>query len=92
MSDEASDQVQPVLSRYSIVIQWSDEDQACVVGFPEFEALGHYFLSAHGNTYAEAAESAQELLDELLIHAQEGNWPLPAPQKYPNSASEPVSA
>lgn len=88
-----SEQTQTGPSRYTVVIQWSDEDQAYVASFPEFEATGDYFLSAHGDTYVEAAQSAQDLLDELLIHAaEEGDWPLPAPRTYTGDPSERASA
>jgi len=53
--------------RYSLVIQWSDEDQAYIVSFPEWEAhglIGH----THGDTYEEAVRKGQEVL-HLLIRA-----------------------
>lgn len=48
--------------RYSILIQWSDEDQKYVVSLPEFGPYAH----THGETYEEAFQNAQEVL-ELLI-------------------------
>ena len=47
---------------YSILIQWSDEDQKYVVSFPEFGPYAH----THGETYAEALKNGEEVL-ELLI-------------------------
>lgn len=61
-------------SRYSILIQWSDEDQCYIVSLPEF---GKY-ARTHGNTYEEAVKNAQEVL-ELLI---EDNKYLPQPNIY----------
>ena len=61
-------------SRYSIVIQWSDEDQCYIVSLPEF---GKY-ARTHGDTYEEAVKNAQEVL-ELLI---EDNNNLPQPNVY----------
>ena len=61
-------------SRYSILIQWSDEDQCYIVSLPEF---GKY-ARTHGNTYEEAVKNAQEVL-ELLI---EDNNELPQPNLY----------
>lgn len=61
-------------SRYSILIQWSDEDQCYIVSLPEF---GKY-ARTHGDTYEEAVKNAQEVL-ELLI---EDNNNLPQPNIY----------
>ncbi|MDJ0680304.1 MAG: type II toxin-antitoxin system HicB family antitoxin [Xenococcus sp. (in: cyanobacteria)] len=57
-------------SRYSILIQWSDEDQCYIVSLPEF---GNY-ARTHGDTYEEALKNAQEVL-ELLI--EDDNLPQP---------------
>ena len=67
-------------SRYSILIQWSDEDQCYIVSFPEF---GKY-ARTHGNTYEEAVKNAQEVL-ELLI---EDNNDLPQPNIYQSFAAK----
>ena len=48
---------------YSMLIQWSGEDQAYVVTLPEFP-LSH----THGLTYEEAVKNGQEVLD-LLVEA-----------------------
>lgn len=61
-------------SRYTILIQWSDEDQCYVVSLPEFGRYAH----THGNTYEEALHNAKEVL-ELLV---EDCDPLPKPQTY----------
>ena len=61
-------------SRYSILIQWSEEDQCYIVSLPEF---GKY-ARTHGDTYEEAVKNAQEVL-ELLI---EDNNNLPQPNIY----------
>src|SRR2546421_8529773 len=53
--------------RYSMLIQWSDEDQAYLVALPEWE--GHLFnwdAATHGATYEEAARHGREVL-ELLV-------------------------
>lgn len=52
--------------RYSILIQWSDEDEKYIVNLPEFGPYPH----THGDTYEEAAKNAQEVL-ELLIETYE---------------------
>lgn len=61
--------------KYTIVIQWSDEDECYVVSLPEFTNV--YQPCTHGNTHEEALRNAQEVL-ELLIesHIEEGE-PLP---------------
>ena len=48
--------------RYSILIQWSDEDQKYIVSLPEFGLYAH----THGDSYEEATQNAQDVL-ELLI-------------------------
>ena len=67
-------------SRYSIVIQWSDEDECYIVSLPEF---GNY-ARTHGDTYEEAVKNAQEVL-ELLI---EDNNNLPQPNVYESFAAK----
>lgn len=52
--------------RYSILIQWSDEEQVYIAALPEF---GPY-VRTHGNTYVEALYSAEELLAIMLEHYQ----------------------
>ena len=47
MSKSKSGQQQP---HYSMVIEWSDEDQVYVVSFPEWGELAH----THGITYDKA--------------------------------------
>lgn len=66
-------------SRYTILIQWSDEDQCYVVSLPEFGRYAH----THGNTYEEALHNAQEVL-ELLV---EDDALLPEPQTYPTQST-----
>jgi predicted RNase H-like HicB family nuclease len=67
-------------SRYSIIIQWSDEDECYIVSLPEF---GKY-ARTHGDTYEEAVKNAQEVL-ELLI---EDNNNLPQPNIYQSFAAK----
>lgn len=49
------------MNRYSLIIQWSDEDQVYVVSFPEFP-----FTQTHGDTREEAARAGDEVLDLLI--------------------------
>ena len=41
--------------QYSMIIQWSEEDQIYIVTLPEFGGN-----KTHGNTYEEAAKNGQE--------------------------------
>ena len=61
--------------RYSILIQWSDEDQKYIVSLPEFGSYAH----THGDMYEEATQNAQEFLELLIETYQEQNRPLPQP-------------
>jgi len=45
--------------QYTVIIQWSDEDQAYVVSLPEWGAS----CKTHGSTYEEAARNAREVLE-----------------------------
>ena len=60
--------------RYSILIQWSDEDQCYVASLPEF---GPYALT-HGATYDEALKNGKEVLGLLI----QDTSPLPRPQTF----------
>ena len=66
--------------RYTVIIQWSDEDQAYVVSLPEW---GPY-CKTHGATYEEAARNAQEAL-ELLV---EGDAPKPSPKLFKHPGAD----
>ena len=68
--------------RYSIVIQWSDEDQIYVVSLPEWGDLVH----THGDTYEEALERGKELLEALVATRRLAGQPLPEPRVYAVSA------
>lgn len=65
-------------SHYTIIIQWSDEDLCFVVSLPEWGEFCH----THGDTYEEALNNAQEVL-ELLIESsiKDGN-PLPKAKTF----------
>jgi antitoxin HicB len=72
--------------KYSVIIQWSEEDQLYIVSFPEWGPGAH----THGKTYVEAAQNAQEVL-ELLMDGEES---LPEPDLFvfpeePDPVAEP---
>jgi len=71
-------------SRYSLMIEWSDEDQLYIASFPEWEArglLGH----THGDTYEEAARNGEEVLYMLVRSAREEGEILPPPRTFDQS-------
>ena len=63
---------------YSMVIQWSDEDQVFVVSLPEFGP----HCKTHGSTYEEAVKMGQECLEGLVDAYQAWGKALPEPAKF----------
>lgn len=72
-------------SHYSMLIEWSDEDQAYVVSFPEWEQAG-LIGHTHGDTYAEAVRKGEEMLRFLVESAQAEGDPVPEPRRFAASA------
>jgi antitoxin HicB len=64
--------------QYTIVIQWSEEDQAYLVTLPEFGPEPQ----THGATYKEAVKHAQEVMQTLIEFYQDQGRELPTPKKY----------
>jgi antitoxin HicB len=65
--------------KYTIIIQWSEEDDCYVASLPEW---GPY-CKAYGDSYEDAAKQAHEVLD-LLMEDETGLSPLPPrPQPEP---------
>jgi predicted RNase H-like HicB family nuclease len=69
---------------YSMLIQWSDEDQLFIVSLPEFGPYCH----THGSTYEEAAKMGQECLESLIDAYQAWGHALPEPAKFTSDGSE----
>lgn len=66
-----------VTPRYSIVIKWSEDDQAYIARLPEFgNAL------THGDTYAEAARQGEELIESFIMWYEQDGKPLPEPHSF----------
>ncbi|MCH2244121.1 MAG: type II toxin-antitoxin system HicB family antitoxin [Crocosphaera sp.] len=63
------------MKKYTILIQWSEEDQKYIVSLPEFGPYAH----THGDTYEEALKNAQEVLELLIEDYQANNKELPKP-------------
>jgi predicted RNase H-like HicB family nuclease len=69
--------------RYSIVIEWSHEDQVFVVSLPEWGDVIH----THGDTYEAALRNAKELLAELIAARTHATEPLPEPRAFAESST-----
>ena len=67
--------------RYTMVIQWSDADQAYLVSLPEWadRVLGPV---THGESYEDAVKHGHEALEALIASAQKHQEPLPTPQVF----------
>lgn len=63
-------------SRYSVIIRWSDEDDAFLVSLPEWQdrLIGY---AGHGSTYEEALAAARITLEHLISIALERGESLP---------------
>ena len=61
-------------SHYSMNIKWSHSSQVFVAHVPEFPGL-----SAHGNTYAQAAEEAEKAIELFVDQMKADGVPLPRP-------------
>ena len=73
------------LMHYSIVIEWSEDDQAYVVFLPEwhhYNGITNGMPCTHGSTYEEAFKHGLEVLEMLVEHAQAAGEPMPAPRVY----------
>ena len=62
---------------YSILIQWSQEDDCYIASLPEFGPYAH----THGASYEVALKNAKEVLELLLTDTS----PLPEPRIYEES-------
>jgi antitoxin HicB len=62
--------------KYPMLIQWSEEDDCFLVGFPDFP--GQQWRT-HGETYEDAVSSGIEALEALIIAYETMGDPLPAP-------------
>lgn len=65
--------------KYSMVIEWSDEDQAFLVILPEW-ADRVIMPVTHGDTYNNAVQHGQEVLEMLVHDALRDAEPLPRPK------------
>jgi antitoxin HicB len=70
-----------VFKHFSMVIEWSDQDQAYLVTLPEW-ANRVKMPCADGETYEDAARVGAEVLDELLYLADREYIARPIPRVY----------
>lgn len=63
--------------RYSMVIAWSDEDQAYIVTVPELPGC-----ITHGATYEEAVRQGEDAMVTWIEGAREDGEILPPPRTY----------
>ncbi|MEL6380904.1 MAG: type II toxin-antitoxin system HicB family antitoxin [Cyanobacteria bacterium J06626_18] len=61
--------------RYSIVINWSEDDQIYVVSLPDFGPYAH----THGSTREDALKNAEEVLELLVESYRHEGKSLPEP-------------
>ena len=59
---------------YSVIIQWSERDQAYLVNVPELPGC-----HTHGETYEEALQNALEVIELWIEAARKDGWPIPQP-------------
>jgi predicted RNase H-like HicB family nuclease len=67
--------------RYSILVEWSDEDQAYLVTLPEWETRVFNPVT-HGHTYEEAIKNGQRALDALIASSLRQGAALPEPRLF----------
>jgi predicted RNase H-like HicB family nuclease len=68
-------------SRYSILIEWSPEDNAFVVILPEWSDR-YKMPVADGTTYEEALIRGRDALETYIQLALDDNIPLPQPREF----------
>lgn len=67
------------MSRYSMIIQWSDEDQLFLVTIPEFFDLV-VMPCTHGETREEALRNGEEVIEMYLEAWKAEGEPIPEPR------------
>ncbi|HEY7976331.1 MAG TPA: hypothetical protein VID72_13370 [Ktedonobacterales bacterium] len=79
----------PQAPHYSMLIEWSDVDQAYIVTLPEWERVGA-LAHAHGATYTEAAQKGEELIAFLFEAAQHDGDRIPPSAEFDAHTYAPV--
>ncbi|MGE5655684.1 MAG: type II toxin-antitoxin system HicB family antitoxin [Actinomycetota bacterium] len=63
------------MMKYEVIIDWSEEDQAFIAEVPELPGC-----AADGETYQEALQNVEVMMQEWLQTAKELNRPIPQPK------------
>ena len=63
--------------KYSIIIEWSEEDNKFLATLPDFP-----YCTTHGDSYEEALKNARKVLELLVEGYRQDNQPLPQPRSY----------
>jgi predicted RNase H-like HicB family nuclease len=64
-----------MMSRYEVIIYWSEEDEAFIAEVPELPGC-----MADGATYQEALANAEVIIQEWITTARELKRPIPEPK------------
>ena len=67
--------------QYSMVIEWSPEDQVFVLSLPEW-ADRYAMPVTDGKTYEEAVARARNVLENFIEFTRQDNKPLPTPRVF----------
>ena len=63
--------------RYSMLIQWSDEDEAYIVTVPELPGC-----KTHGSNYEEAVQQGKDAIETWILFLNDIGEVIPEPEKY----------
>ena len=63
------------MTRYEVIIYWSDEDQAFLAEVPELRGC-----MADGQTYRETLQNVEVIISEWIETAKELGRPIPEPK------------
>ncbi len=66
------------MSKYQMLIQWSEDDACYVVSLPDFPEL--HQPCTDGATYEQAAINGRELIESLFIWYQQEGKVMPQPK------------
>ncbi|WP_020562698.1 type II toxin-antitoxin system HicB family antitoxin [Methylosarcina fibrata] len=64
-----------MMTKYEMIIYWSEEDQAYIAEVPELAGC-----MADGNSYQEAVRNAEQVIAEWIETAVELGRPIPEPK------------
>ncbi|MEP0832323.1 type II toxin-antitoxin system HicB family antitoxin [Microcoleus sp. AS-A8] len=64
-----------MMMRYEVILYWSEEDQAFIAEVPELPGC-----AADGETYQEAVQNVEIIMQEWIETAKELGRPIPEPK------------